>query len=212
MYDEIPKKKNAGDAASAKPQIQHSIFKIQNYLNGGRQFGLGAMLGLQPAEGSHEADLRDASCGPPPPGGCGPHGPDGPVQTRGQPAAERTGLRRGGAALRPGAAAGCGDFLRSRKLKIQNAKLKMNCYTQRQFNFGALLRRAQLHREVADLRRRETAARRSLRDRFRRKTPSRQLPFRAQLPPRFPTVPQSAAARAAPRYSGRSRPPASRRR
>ena len=31
------------------------------------------LLGLQLAERTHEADLRDASCGPPLPGGCGPH-------------------------------------------------------------------------------------------------------------------------------------------
>ena len=46
-----------------EPQIQNSIFKIQN-----------DEIGSQPAEVSHEADLRDASCGPPPPGGYGPHG------------------------------------------------------------------------------------------------------------------------------------------
>ncbi len=34
-----------------------------------------------------------ANCGPPPPGGCGPHGPDGPIPNRDKPAAERTGLR-----------------------------------------------------------------------------------------------------------------------
>ena len=62
--------------------------------------------GLQPAEGALEADLRDASCGPPPPPGCGPHGPDGPSPNRGKPAAERPGLRLGGAALRQ-TAAGC---------------------------------------------------------------------------------------------------------
>ncbi len=30
------------------------------------------LLGVQPAERTHEADLWDASCGPPPGGGCGP--------------------------------------------------------------------------------------------------------------------------------------------
>ncbi len=59
-----------------------------------------------------EADLRDASCGPPPPPGCGPHGPDGPIPTRDKPAAERWACTSGpagreDAALRPGAAAGC---------------------------------------------------------------------------------------------------------
>ena len=110
--------------------------------------------------GRARADAKaDASCGPPPPGGCVPHGPGGPIQTLGRPArtdgpatirnngpsdsnprqarsradglatirdsgpftagscgpnpargrlaAERTGLRREGAALRRGAAAGC---------------------------------------------------------------------------------------------------------
>ncbi len=42
-------------------QIQNSKFKIQNY-------GIEA----QPAEGTFEADLRDASCVPPPPPGCSP--------------------------------------------------------------------------------------------------------------------------------------------
>ena len=46
------------------------------------------------------------SCGPPPPPGCGPHGPNGPIPNRGKPAAERPGLRLGGAALRQ-TAAGC---------------------------------------------------------------------------------------------------------
>ncbi len=89
-------------AASLKPQIQHSKFKIQNYEFGpqpaevaarcthsganSKLDGLPGMLGhtlrfgAQPAEGTLEADLRDASCGPPPPPGCGPHGPIGPKQ------------------------------------------------------------------------------------------------------------------------------------
>ncbi len=61
------------------------------------------IFGLQPAEHASSA----TNCGPPPGGGCGPLGPDGPIPTRDKPAAERTGLRRRGAALRPGAAAGC---------------------------------------------------------------------------------------------------------
>ena len=36
------------------------------------------IFGLQPAERTLEADLRDASCGPLPPPGCGPLGPIGP--------------------------------------------------------------------------------------------------------------------------------------
>ena len=52
----------------ARPfQGRKSKFKIQNY-----------GIGSQPAERTLEADLRDASCGPPPPGGCGPLGPGGP--------------------------------------------------------------------------------------------------------------------------------------
>jgi len=47
-----------------------------------------------------------------------------------KPAAERKGLRRRGAALRRGAAAGCGGSIRNRKLKIQNEKLRMNRCTQ----------------------------------------------------------------------------------
>ena len=37
--------------------------------------------------GRARADAKaDTSCGPPPPGGCGPHGPGGPIQTLGRPA------------------------------------------------------------------------------------------------------------------------------
>ena len=69
------------------------------------------MLGLQPAEHASSA----TNCGPPPGGGCGPLGPNGPIPTRDKPAAERTGLRRGGAALRPGL-----QRPGRRKFKIQN--------------------------------------------------------------------------------------------
>ena len=44
---------------------------------------------------------------------------------RGEPAAERTGLRRRGAALRPGAAAGCCGSDRSRKFRIHNSRFKI---------------------------------------------------------------------------------------
>ena len=47
------------------------------------------------------------------------------IPARAKPAAERTGLRRRGAALRPGAAAGCCGFLRSRKFSIQNSRFKI---------------------------------------------------------------------------------------
>ncbi len=57
---------------------------------------------------------RPARCGPAgrelrafAAGGCGPPMPNGIDPAGGEPAAERTGLRRGGAALRQGAAAGC---------------------------------------------------------------------------------------------------------
>ncbi len=50
------------------------------------------------------ATLR--SCGPPRPGGCGPHGPDGPLQTCDQPAAERRGVRLSATSPPPGG--GCG--------------------------------------------------------------------------------------------------------
>ena len=90
-------------AAPVRVQIQYSKFIIQKL-----------SIGLQPAEESHEADLRDASCGPPQPPGCGP-----PIAARlihgKKPAAERTGLRRKGATLRQGG--GCGPW----KILIETA-------------------------------------------------------------------------------------------
>ena len=85
-----------------EPQIQDSKLNGLATCLGILQFG------SQPAEGAHEADLRDTSCGPPP-GRLRPARSYGPISnsTRDQPAAERTGLRPLGAALRPGAAAGC---------------------------------------------------------------------------------------------------------
>ena len=41
--------------------------------------------------------------GPPRRGGCGPHGPDGPIPVQVQPAAERTGLLSSSARLQPSA-------------------------------------------------------------------------------------------------------------
>ena len=79
--------------------------------------------------------------------GCGPHGPDRPIPIQSQPAAERMGVRRRGAALRRGgAAAGCCGFLRSRKFRIQNSRFKITnraaaCGARR---FGNELRPADL--------------------------------------------------------------------
>ena len=58
-----------GFIRNRKFNIQNSRFKI-NWMPS--TLGCLCQFGLQPAEGSHEADLRDASCGPPLPGGCGP--------------------------------------------------------------------------------------------------------------------------------------------
>ncbi len=79
-------------AAPIRAQIHDSEFKI--------------IFGSQPAECT---SATPRSCGPPPGGGCGPLGPDGPIPAKDKPAAERTGSidRKGVAALRPGAAAGC---------------------------------------------------------------------------------------------------------
>ena len=55
--------------ASAAPRLRRPFgrkFRIQN-----SRFKI-TKFGLQPAEVTLEADLRDASCGPPPPPGCGP--------------------------------------------------------------------------------------------------------------------------------------------
>ena len=49
------------------------------------------------------------NCGPPPGGGCGLLDPNGPIPTRDKLAAERTGLRRVEAALRPGGGCGIAD-------------------------------------------------------------------------------------------------------
>jgi len=87
------------------------------------------VFGQQPAEGTLVADLRDASCGPPPGGGCGPLRPygrnslfkiqDSKLATSRclrhlffsrQPRSRADGPAfelRENAALRPGAAAGC---------------------------------------------------------------------------------------------------------
>ena len=69
---------------------------------------LGHIFGSQPAEDTQEADLRDASCGPPPGGGCGPPTScevDFICKASPQPSGRACDFR--GAALRPGAAAGC---------------------------------------------------------------------------------------------------------
>ena len=68
--------------------------------------------GPKPAEGTHTSGHADTSC----------------RIVCGQPAAERRGSTSGpagreDAAFRPGAAAGCSGFTRSRKFKIQDSKL-----------------------------------------------------------------------------------------
>ena len=52
-------------AALLKPQIQNSKFKIQNWMKLPSLLGVVSRFRAQPAERSHDADLRDASCGPP---------------------------------------------------------------------------------------------------------------------------------------------------
>ena len=108
--------------------LLHSKFKCPGCsLRSGRTSGRGTRCGPSPGKAaarcalraqiilqneSHVFHLRAAACGvrassatncgPPPGGGCGPLGPNGPIPTRDKPAAERTGLRRRGAVLRPG--------------------------------------------------------------------------------------------------------------
>ncbi len=72
------------------------------------------------------------NCGPPPPPGCGPHGPDGPIPNRGEPAAKRTGLLERtcvtrAAALRLGAAAGCSVW--ASRLSKQTGSSSATLYT-----------------------------------------------------------------------------------
>ena len=146
---EVPAKRTCGTRKAglrrAKLQIQNSEFKIQNLKGLSGALRHISQFGSQPAECS-PATIR--SSGPPPPGGCGPHDLyRGRFQSQaispqpsGGPA--RAAYRREYAALRPGAAvgcstsptsnlqagiffrtsaaAGCGGFLRSRKLKMKN--------------------------------------------------------------------------------------------
>ena len=65
-----------------EPQIQNSRFKIQELVRP-------CIFGTQPAEGALDADLRDASCGPPLSGGCGPPIAYAIDHACDQPAAER---------------------------------------------------------------------------------------------------------------------------
>ncbi len=63
---------------------------------------------------------------------CGPPGPDGPVPARGKPAADRMGLRRRGAALRPGAAAGCRSLRdRTRRKALRDEQLQWTAAARR---------------------------------------------------------------------------------
>ncbi len=98
---------NRGEPAAERTGLRHE----------GAALRPGAAAGCRPLRdrfpirtaacgGPHEADLRDASCGPPPPGGCGPHGPDGPILTLDLPAAKRTGTRLWRSSPPPGS--GCG--------------------------------------------------------------------------------------------------------
>ena len=77
----------------SEPQIHDSKFRIMEF-------------GPRPAESTLEADLRDASCGPPPPPGCGP-----PIAVRLIPCRQARSRADGLATQRssppPGAAAGC---------------------------------------------------------------------------------------------------------
>ena len=108
---------------------------------------LGHIFGSQPAEDTQEADLRDASCGPPPGGGCGPPTScevDFICKASPQPSGRACDFR--GAALRPGAGAGCRSLrdrarrnilrnkqrlraaaasYRSRKFKMQYSRFKI---------------------------------------------------------------------------------------
>ena len=111
-----------------KLKIQNSKFKIKEGFQAACTYN---RFGLQPAEHAGSA----TNCGPSPGGGCGPLGPDGPEQQqrrgpldllRGrfglrQARSRAVGLRREGAALRQGAAAGCGGFFS--KPQIQHSKL-----------------------------------------------------------------------------------------
>ena len=75
-------------------------FKIQNQANLPGTLRLAySRFGAQPAEGAHDCTELRASAA----GGCGPHGPDGPIQTRDKPAAERTGLLSSSARMQPSA-------------------------------------------------------------------------------------------------------------
>ena len=138
-------------------------------------------LGSQPAECPHEADLRDASSGPPPGGGCGPlqfhsepqiqdsefiiscHPPRPMASNCLDLARSRADGRhrlQGVAALRPGAAAGCGGSIRNRKFKIQNDKIGLQP-----------AKRTHVRVRTAGLRRPQAAARRLLRNRICGPTP-----------------------------------------
>ena len=85
--------------AAAPVPGANSKFKIQN----SELMGSSSSSGCKPAEDA----TTQRSCGPPPGGGCGPPIAARLLPCKKKPAAERTGLRRRGAALRPGAAAGC---------------------------------------------------------------------------------------------------------
>ena len=102
-------------AASEKPQIHNSIFKIQNY-----------QIGLQLAEDTHEADLRGRelrasagrSCGPPMPAASNPF--EKSPQPNGRACDFRGAALRRGGRLRAAAVP-----FRNCKFRIQNSGFKI---------------------------------------------------------------------------------------
>ncbi len=233
----------------SKPQIQNAKLKIQNYIRaqpaegrttrtcGTRAAGLRrpqaaarrplarSNLTAKPAAewtGLHKRTCRTQRCKPPPGRSCGPHGPDGPIPAKDKPATERTGLHKRTCRTqrcKPPPGRGCGPHgpdgptQPQEKPAAERTGLLSSCARKQPSARGRLRAAGRTATEVTNklfhlnYKRGPPIAARSI--------PTQntfpQLLFRAQLPPRFPTAPQSAAARAAPRYSGRSRPAASRR-
>ena len=100
-----------GEAAARCGSIRNRKFRIQ-YSKLSKSFGhiWAYILCRAAACGAHAGSATN--CGLPPGGGCGPHGPDGPISNSGQARSRAVGLHERtcgtrNAALRPGAAAGC---------------------------------------------------------------------------------------------------------